>query len=867
MKRRLILLILLLGLIGGMSAVSQAQQPIITVNVPFFWEMLIDEAVVAQFETEHGVDVRFIYGDSNIEMPADAEGVEDYLAAMTDYTSSADVLYVSPNNLTPEATRAGFFIDLMPLVTADAQLNPSDFHPALWESYQWDNSMWALPTSAQTVLVDYIPELFDEAGLAYPDANWTLDDYVNAARELTQYNDDGSVAVPGMMVGDGDALVRSLFGSDYINSGTSPSDPSLTSPDLALIFETWLEMLNESIAVNFADIELLNQVPIRIGSGDLTFMAVRAGGDDEEDGSEDTGPRGNFFDAGPDRNLAPMPGNTGGLQVNGFAVSSGSNQPQLAYELVRYLTEQQVIANAVPGAEPARYTYSTPAELPTEGPVVVFGGTIERSPEDEALVQYILDNGLNVADLRYSHYLDNVISYVNEGLTVDDALQSAEVDALAIMAAIDNATPQFAVIHATAPVLAEGEIALNFGLESFIRPLPNEDEWNALIAEFVAQDPQVGAVSVNLGFPQELLADNDCAYLAMNAIEDLDSEGLLALDPLVSTDANYDLNSVPASALESMRVNGMLYGLPMTLTPDVLNYNPTIFANAGLAEPLDGWTMDEFIDALQQIKPILPTDEFPFVSQSFGSTYILLLIAAQGGVPLDFSTDPITVDFTSPENIAAIQAVLDLAKAGYIDYQGLGQFGGGRGVFIIEDDNIPAIVAASFLGGRGGQRRQNQNANATEAITTTYPTGTTYTPVSYQVGGGFINVDTAYPEACYRWLSFLANHPHVLNAMPALLSTLTQPELTDALGADTVSAYQNFAELLNASNVVNLSTTDFFAAQWLNSAFDAYVLEDADLLTALQDAQQKTNDYLTCAAQVPEDADFEAYLTCVENVG
>src|SRR5688572_31842575 len=128
MKRRLILLILLLGLIGGVSAVSQAQQPIITVNVPFYWEMLIDEAVVAQFETEHGVDVQFIYGDSNIEMPATADDVEDYLAALTDYASSADVVYVSPNVLTPEATRAGFFVDLMPLVMADAQLNPSDFH-------------------------------------------------------------------------------------------------------------------------------------------------------------------------------------------------------------------------------------------------------------------------------------------------------------------------------------------------------------------------------------------------------------------------------------------------------------------------------------------------------------------------------------------------------------------------------------------------------------------------------------------------------------------------------------------------------------------------------------------------------------------
>src|SRR5262245_33409212 len=113
MKRRLILMLLLLSVIGGTSAISQAQQPVITVNVPFFWEMLIDEAVVAQFETEHGVDVQFVYGDSNIALPSDAEGVEDYLAAMTEYASSADVLYVTPNTLTPEAARAGFFVDLI----------------------------------------------------------------------------------------------------------------------------------------------------------------------------------------------------------------------------------------------------------------------------------------------------------------------------------------------------------------------------------------------------------------------------------------------------------------------------------------------------------------------------------------------------------------------------------------------------------------------------------------------------------------------------------------------------------------------------------------------------------------------------------
>jgi ABC-type glycerol-3-phosphate transport system substrate-binding protein len=863
MLKRFKVIGLLLGLLSAIISNTQAQQ-IITVNVPFFWEMLIDESVVEQFEAEHGVDVQFIYGDSAVPAPSNADDVEAYLEEMTDYASSADVLYVEPFTLTPEAVRAGFFVDLMPLVTADAQLNTSDFHAAVWEAYQWDGGMWALPTAAQTVLIDYVPQKFDEAGLVYPDANWTMDDYINVARELTQYDDAGNVTVPGMMIGNGDALVRSMFTEGFTNPGTSPADPSFTSPQLAELLEEWLGLLAEGVVAESPDMELLNEIPIRIGSGDFALMSVRVGGDDEED-SESSEPRDNFFDTGLPRSLAPLPGNTGGLEVNGFAVSSGSSQPQLAYELVRYLTEQQAIANAVPGAEPARYSYTTPENVPANDTVVVFGGEMERSPEDEAIVQHVLDNGINTADMRYSHYFDNVLQYImGDGLTVTEALEMAEADALGVMAAIDSADVQFSVAPVETVVLAEGEIALDFGLMSFIRPLPNEEEWDALIAEFAAQDPEVGAVNVNLGFPNELVSGNDCSYLALNFLEDNGSEGLLALDPLVFSDPNYDINSVPASALEALRVNGMLYGLPITLTPEILNYNPTHFASAGLAEPVDGWTMDEFIDALQQLKTVLPEDEYPFVSQSFGSSYLLLLIAAQGGLPIDFSTDPITIDFTSPETVAAIQAVLDLAKDGYINYQALGQMAGGVGVFIVDDSNIPAIAAANVLAGGG---RGPRNVVAVDPITTTYPTGTTYTPVSYQVGAGYINATTEHPEACYRWLSFLANHPHVLNAMPALLSTLSQPELTVALGEDTVSTYQHFADLLNAPNAINLSTTDFFISQWLNQAFDAYVLEDADLLTALQDAEQKTRDYLSCTSQLAEDANFEDYLACVESVG
>jgi ABC-type glycerol-3-phosphate transport system substrate-binding protein len=82
--------------------------------------------------------------------------------------STADVIYVDASSLTAEATQAGYFLDLMPLVMNDPGINAADFIPAAWQSFQWDNGFWALPLSTDAVILTYDPAAFDEAGLAYP---------------------------------------------------------------------------------------------------------------------------------------------------------------------------------------------------------------------------------------------------------------------------------------------------------------------------------------------------------------------------------------------------------------------------------------------------------------------------------------------------------------------------------------------------------------------------------------------------------------------------------------------------------------------------------------------------------------------------
>jgi maltose-binding protein MalE len=67
---------------------------------------------------------------------------EQYYQALT-ANSTADVLFVTPDETGIEATRAGYLLDLKPLVNADARFDPADYSPAV-ERVSMDSRLWAL---------------------------------------------------------------------------------------------------------------------------------------------------------------------------------------------------------------------------------------------------------------------------------------------------------------------------------------------------------------------------------------------------------------------------------------------------------------------------------------------------------------------------------------------------------------------------------------------------------------------------------------------------------------------------------------------------------------------------------------------------
>lgn len=849
------MLLALMLLVSVLPTAHAQNGPTISLAVPSFWKNLITEDFLNDFESQYGVDVYVNYVDTEFSSGND---ITTFLDNGQDYVSQADVLYVDDSTLTPERTRAGFFLDLAPLIASDGSLDTNDFYPAALQSFQWDAGTWGLPTSMDVILITYDAAAFDEAGLAYPTSTWTMDDFANAARVLAQVDASGTVTVPGLSVqtfGDNLGLfLRTLLSHGLYDDSTLPNNPSFSDPALETLLTTWKELEDEGvIGTGFG--ETSDQIPLRV---------------EQSIGLSGFGP-----DA-VQRSGAMLPGDTVGLTVEGFAVSSGTQNPELAYELVKYLTTRPEIANSFQSVSPARRSMVGAQAEPSDdsgGPVIRIGRGGNLSEEAQALFDQAVEKALPISETRFANYLSLVLQKMrNDGLDAHSALQEVELEANTAMQAADERrnTVTISIIPPPEPVvLAPGEVALNFGMASsfiMIGPgggLPNQEQWDQISQDFAANDPDVGTVNVEQAMGrslEELAQQYDCFTLGYNAVSgDSDLSSILSLDPFLDTDLNFDRNDVIGNTLSQLQLDNKTWALPIGIQADVLRYDTELFSNAGVPLPDGGWTVDEFADALESLQYGLG-DTAAFQPLDPGGTYLLMLIAAYGGLPMDYRTNPPTVNFTDPATVDAIRQVLDLAKNGYISYQELG-----GNAFAISvggsDDSTPIALTTDSLSPfsfrRGGPPGSDQTEDTTAIVS--YPRGTTYNVASYNIVTGYVSATAENPEACYRWLSEIAQHPELYSAMPARTSQLSDPSVTSVQGEDLTALYNELAALINDPNTITFpssfrqggSPADFAREYWLKQAFDHYVLDDADLQVELEQAQQYTLDYMACVSTLP----------------
>ncbi|QSO49283.1 ABC transporter substrate-binding protein [Alicyclobacillus mengziensis] len=98
--------------------------------------------------------------------------------------TAPDVMLLWENQI-QQFAKDGAVVNLDTYIKNDPSLQPSNFIPAFQQLAQQSGGTYGLPWVWATHLLYYNKTMFKKAGVPYPTANWTWQDYQNAAKKLT----------------------------------------------------------------------------------------------------------------------------------------------------------------------------------------------------------------------------------------------------------------------------------------------------------------------------------------------------------------------------------------------------------------------------------------------------------------------------------------------------------------------------------------------------------------------------------------------------------------------------------------------------------------------------------------------------------
>lgn len=177
--------------------------------------------------------------------------------------SGPDLFWINAVNFYQYA-EPGLIKDLEPFIEADEDFQKEDYYENMIELYSYEDDLFAAPFFVDAVGLFYNKEIFDEAGVDYPDETWTWEDIEKAGAELTNKKEDiygyGAPVVSnqtgyynlihqagGQIVSDDE--LHSGFGSDaalealeftkhLIDEGISPDVKTQIESELRQLFQS-----------------------------------------------------------------------------------------------------------------------------------------------------------------------------------------------------------------------------------------------------------------------------------------------------------------------------------------------------------------------------------------------------------------------------------------------------------------------------------------------------------------------------------------------------------------------------------------------------------------------------------------------------
>ncbi len=169
-----------------------------------------------------------------------------------------------------------------PYLDKSQSLHAADLYPEALEAFQWDGKTWCIPQNVSSLVVYYNRALFDAAGVAYPTAGWTWDDFLQTARALTRDLDgDGQTDQYG--AGVSPELMRLApfiwqNGGELVDDPAQPTRLALDSPAALAAFQWFVDLQVKEQVVPDATAEQAEESETRFMNGRLgMFLNSRRG--------------------------------------------------------------------------------------------------------------------------------------------------------------------------------------------------------------------------------------------------------------------------------------------------------------------------------------------------------------------------------------------------------------------------------------------------------------------------------------------------------------------------------------------------------------------------------------------------------------
>lgn len=654
---------------------------------------------------------------------------------------------IFPSNVAFADDWQSLTLDLTPFANA-ADFDAADFPVGVLTAA--DGTIRHLPVGFDLFFVAYNKALFDNASLAYPTPDWTWEEFVSLAAQLTvRYGD--VTAQYGWADGFNPlGLVGAGLSEPLTDYTTDPPSSQLTESDVITAVTRYLDLFGED-GVAFMPKDLstasgetqsqINQRRVAMWLANSNEIASYTN-----------------LDVG----VLPLPivANQVERRLNlfsqGFAVSPATQHPQEAWRLLEFLSRQPGYhEDAMPARSSVRQAANYWDGIPSEVASLVenyLDDSFEfpHAPIRQALIQAVFVSLTEETDLLAA--ITQAESAVQQGVSID-------------------ADPLTSVVSSPVAEVVTGNIL-------FITDSANFYRHQTLARAFEQENPtlQIEVESPQwIAFSGTAFRSMDRAYGGRQADcfvygplqSNAEAARVLPLDELLNLESAFKPDDFFPLTQNAFSYDGALVALPYQFTVPLIGYDPTLFDAMGVSYPQSGWTLDEFLEASLRLTTGEGDEkQYGYVPSRADFLDAWIFLHAFGVELLDRSVEPATADFTSPTVADALRWFVALSSTHGIkpNYGTTGyDLSPGSGMENMADRGILFAARRGAMWWDSGSEIEGPGSSPTAAIEerkyTTFPVApNTEVVLPVELTGLYISAQTEERQACWQWLVYLLEH-------------------------------------------------------------------------------------------------------------